>query len=451
MWSLKKLEKILKDNGVDISKWGKGEAKTLNHLLQELIKDECKLEIKDGKVIRIVHALSINVIYKGEVLKEEYQRFKDGRIRKRKMDCSVAEKIHDDEIKDLNKAVKRALSEELRIKDISDDQITKLPQISRTRPSGSYPGTDMDMVLYKFNVVLKYHQYDPHGYVEHQEDKDTYFVWMQNSNLKRYGWKTNEGIRLSKTAHNKQKKELLNIQHLKKELKLIEPVLTDLEYDVLYTTTPWTSGDFSLTISIYDRKKDPNYDKSLVNLEEYEEFKDRVWDLCDSLGYKCETMGKFGSYIEIKKIPHVSKTKKILEGKYENVILERNAKLCNVRDGIKNISHVLNDVGIRIEAYLCQASPSKNGEFICLKLLKHDEAYGWISSTLIWEMEECGEFLDRLNEICEKNGLAYFEPPKSYGSFLMIGKLSFDIERFLSVDLYYIITDDSNIFFDVMI
>ena len=106
MWSLKKLEKILKDNGVDISKWGKGEAKTLNHLLQELIKDECKLEIKDGKVIRIVHALSINVIYKGEVLKEEYQRFKDGRIRKRKMDCSVAEKIHDDEIKDLNKAVK---------------------------------------------------------------------------------------------------------------------------------------------------------------------------------------------------------------------------------------------------------------------------------------------------------------------------------------------------------
>ena len=196
IWSLKNLEKFLTENGVDISKWGTGEAKTVQHLLKELIKKECEINVVDGKVVRKVSALSINVLYKNEVLKEEYQRFKDGRIRRRRMDCSVAEKITEDEVSDINTAAKRAIKEELQIS-ISDNQIGEILHMERTRASGSYPDTIMDMVLYKCDVILEYNQYHPYGYIEHQEDKDTFFIWVDRTTLKKHGW-----VRESKLTKN---------------------------------------------------------------------------------------------------------------------------------------------------------------------------------------------------------------------------------------------------------
>lgn len=449
VWSLKNLENFLVENGVDISKWGRGEAKTLNHLLQELVKGECEIEIKDGKVLRIVHALSINVIYKGEILKEEYQRFKDGRIRRRKMDCSVAEKIHEDEIKDLNQAVKRALSEELKVKDISDEQIKELPKIHRTRASGSYPGTNMDMVLYKFDVLLKYHQYNPHGYVEHQKDKDTYFVWIQNKHLKKSGWgKLHEEVRLTKAAYSRQKKELLDISDLKRKIKEIELVLSDVGCQVTYTTTPYISGYFTLTLTI--RTYDVNFSQfthlKYPPREEYDEFKDRLWDICESKGYKCETKGKFGTYIEISKISTTLSTQKPLPHIDSPYLVVENKKKANslikVRDELKSITHIMSDVGVKTQAYISRSEA--NGEFIFLKLLKNDKVYGWIGSTLIYDFEEYEEFKDRLDEICQSNGLVCVEPPRYYGSFLLIGNPSFNMEVYLSKDMYKITYSDHN-------
>lgn len=179
IYSLKNLERLLTGNGVDISTWGKGSAKTLSHLLQELIKSECTIYVREGRVVRVVHALSINVLFKDEILKEGYQKFKDGRIRRRKMDCSVAEKLNSDEINDADNSVSRAMAEELQIYDIKNSQIKKGERIIRSRESDSYPGTLMDITLYKYDVILKEHQYSPNGYVEHQEDKDTFFVWIK--------------------------------------------------------------------------------------------------------------------------------------------------------------------------------------------------------------------------------------------------------------------------------
>lgn len=179
IYSLKNLERLLTSNGVDISTWGKGSAKTLSHLLQELIKKECTIYVREGRVVRGVHALSINVIFKDEILKEEYQKFKDGRIRRRKMDCSVAEKLNSDEINDADNSVSRAMAEELQIYDIKNNQIKGGEKASRSRESDSYPGTLMDITLYRYDVTLQEHQYNPYGYVEHQEDKDTFFVWVK--------------------------------------------------------------------------------------------------------------------------------------------------------------------------------------------------------------------------------------------------------------------------------
>ena len=185
IWTRKNLAEFLSQNNVDISTWGKGEAKTFEHLFNELIKGECELYARNGEVVRKVEALSIDVFYKDEQLKEEYQKFSDGRIRRRVMDCSVAEKISKED-KSLIDGVKRAIAEELRIKTITEDQIKELPKLDRTRKSGSYPGTIMDITMYKFDIELTFDQYHPYGYVEEQEDKTTYFIWIQKKNIKNF-------------------------------------------------------------------------------------------------------------------------------------------------------------------------------------------------------------------------------------------------------------------------
>ena len=178
-WTKNKLENFLTQNGVDLTNWGTGQSKTLDHLFNELIKGECKLHVQDNKVFRDVQALSIRVYYKDERLIEEYQKMKDGRFRRRILDCSVAEKLTKDD-KDLFEAVGRALEEELGIENITKDQIKKCEELERIHANSiDFPGTSMNLKLYRFDVHLKFDQYHPYGYVEHQEDKDVFFSWVR--------------------------------------------------------------------------------------------------------------------------------------------------------------------------------------------------------------------------------------------------------------------------------
>lgn len=182
IWTKGKLEKFLNSNNIDINQWGKGMSKTLDHLFNELIKGECELKVENNKLVRYVKALSIRVYYKDEKLIEEYQKMKDGRFRRRILDCSVAEKLTKYD-KDLTDAVCRALEEELGIKNIEHSQVTGGKNIKRFHAnSEDFPGISMDLELYRYDVTLKYDQYHPYGYIEHQEDKDIFFTWVKMKN-----------------------------------------------------------------------------------------------------------------------------------------------------------------------------------------------------------------------------------------------------------------------------
>lgn len=174
-----KLIEILKDYNIDISGWGQGESKTIDHLFSEIVKGETKISVEGGKLIREVSALSIVVRYKNLILKEDYQEFIDGRKRKRKMKASVAEKL-DSKDKDLLSAVKRAINEELGIK-ISSSQIKKGDDDVKVRISRSYPNLLSKVKLFGFEVSLNGDQFDPKGYVEIQEDKKTFFKWEEST------------------------------------------------------------------------------------------------------------------------------------------------------------------------------------------------------------------------------------------------------------------------------
>ena len=178
VFTKKSLENYLLKFNIPIDKWGLGSAKTINHLLKEISKGETKFLIENGNLIREVSALSIVVTYKNLKLKEEYQEFNDGRTRKRKMEASVAEKI-DKSDKNLNDAVKRGIKEELNIT-IGIDQISELKSVSKFRESTSYPGLMSRVTLHRFHVDLKNDQFNPEGYVEIQDDKKTYFIWIEN-------------------------------------------------------------------------------------------------------------------------------------------------------------------------------------------------------------------------------------------------------------------------------
>ena len=180
IWTRPKLEQLLAEHNINTTEWGTGMSKTLQHLFYELIKGECELYIEDGKLKRSVEALSVTVFYKDERLIEEYQKMKDGRFRRRILDASVAEKLTKGESDNLQDAVRRALEEELGIKDLTDKQITEKGEGGRyLESSQDFPGIPMKLKLYKFDVHLKYKQYHPYGYIEHQDDKDIYFVWIK--------------------------------------------------------------------------------------------------------------------------------------------------------------------------------------------------------------------------------------------------------------------------------
>jgi hypothetical protein len=173
----KNLEEYLLKLNIPISTWGKGSAKTTTHLLKEIVRGESILSLEGNKLIRDVSALSIIVTYKDLILKEDYQEFNDGRIRRRKMEASVAEKIDKDDT-DLVNAVKRGIKEELEIS-IEESQILELENTSKFIESMSYPGIMSRVKLYRFHVDLNENQYDPNGYTEVQEDKKTFFIWTK--------------------------------------------------------------------------------------------------------------------------------------------------------------------------------------------------------------------------------------------------------------------------------
>jgi len=178
-YSIPRLEHVLRAHHVPLDEWGKGDAKTLQHLQKEIESGESILEFTDAGVVKITLGSCINIFHRvGDIrlkLVEDRQVFKDGREKKRNLSTSIGEKRSPDE-NPLDCAY-RALEEELGISErlpLTDCG----PNNSGLVPSVSFPGISTRHFLDIYELELPDHLYKPEGYIEEQEDKTNYFVWM---------------------------------------------------------------------------------------------------------------------------------------------------------------------------------------------------------------------------------------------------------------------------------
>jgi hypothetical protein len=176
--TLHELGSYLADNGIEVNLWGKGAAKTVDHLLQEIRSGECELvETGDG-LIRVIHVVSANIYYEDTfgmfILKEDKQVFKGGRTKTRSLNTSLSEKIGPNEIP--LEGIVRGIKEELNIT-ISSDQIKEVSKFNESRESNSFPGLSTIYMGTRFSCRLNRDQYKPNGYIEVQNDKTVYFKW----------------------------------------------------------------------------------------------------------------------------------------------------------------------------------------------------------------------------------------------------------------------------------
>jgi hypothetical protein len=159
--------------------WGRGKAKTLEHSLKEIEEGESVLIAdENGELLRNVVVGGADIFYiqpdgKRPRLIEEKQVFKDGRERVRNLGQAVSEKMKPDE--DPKTAMIRGIKEELAI----DGEVNLVENgvDAEVKTSDSYPGLKSQYVNHRFVASLNDRQFKQEGYVEHQSDKSTYFVW----------------------------------------------------------------------------------------------------------------------------------------------------------------------------------------------------------------------------------------------------------------------------------
>ena len=165
-------------HGIDLARFGRGEAKSIAHLLAELESGEAELIERDGQLIRRLAVLNIDVF--AEIggrrlhLAEDRQVFADGRPRRRDLPASVSEKLHKGE--DRNAAVNRALAEETGIHRFT--VLSTFAETASVRESASFPGLLSEYAAHHISVLIDPAEYREE-YREDQPDKSTWFVWRE--------------------------------------------------------------------------------------------------------------------------------------------------------------------------------------------------------------------------------------------------------------------------------
>ena len=173
----------LYENGITVDGWGKGKAKTVDHLLREINSGEARITKIGHQLIREAESVVVHtyVDFRGKIFKliEDKQLFRDGRIKPRGIEHAPAEKMRPGET--TFEALRRAFHEEL---GFDEDEASRLifdfksKTVKGPVPSESFPGLITLYTLHEFETWLPLHLYNPQGYTEHQEDKTTYFVWQ---------------------------------------------------------------------------------------------------------------------------------------------------------------------------------------------------------------------------------------------------------------------------------
>lgn len=168
------LKYFLGRNSVDISKWGTGNAKTLEHLVAETESGESLLEVHNRRIHRLVSGVGVMVYHKDLKLVEIAQVFKDGRLKVRNISTSVGEKLRPMEMPEAG--AKRAMEEELGICGVAFANYRM-----KTRdpvPSTSFPGLLTTHNVHVFDAVIQAKDFSAVGYMELQKDKTNYYAWV---------------------------------------------------------------------------------------------------------------------------------------------------------------------------------------------------------------------------------------------------------------------------------
>ncbi len=147
--NLEALKEWLDTNGIDISQWGSGGAKTVANLWEELANGDIRL--LDNPPTRIVHVVEVCIQKGNLVLKELKQEFGDGQLRTRNR--LPSEKMKPDE--DCNDAALRCLREELGV-DKKDVTFVTSACTQRTMQveSPSYPGLDTQYTFHTITATV---------------------------------------------------------------------------------------------------------------------------------------------------------------------------------------------------------------------------------------------------------------------------------------------------------
>ncbi|MCB0353410.1 MAG: hypothetical protein KDD64_07800 [Bdellovibrionales bacterium] len=186
------LKVLLHFNIPVLDDWGTGRARSFHQLYKELKAGETRLSREGDELVLKTRIARIDVFYRtqaGEVLHliEDRQVYKDpGREVRRELDVSLGEKLLPNERTD--EAAVRGIIEELfrphvennptRRNEIASKLDLEGGALSATsRSSECYPGLRHDKVFSTFRVTLHKELFEPEGYIEHQSDKDTVFLW----------------------------------------------------------------------------------------------------------------------------------------------------------------------------------------------------------------------------------------------------------------------------------
>jgi len=174
------VEQWLLERAIPLQQWGRGEAKSLDHLVAELARGEAALSCENGEVYLQGRVVILNITWRAEdggvfQLVEDRQEFHDGRIRRRTTLGSLpGEKLHEFESPEM--AARRALREELVFPD--SFLLERGESVRCLTSSQNYPGVIQRNNFIEFQGELPDRLMRP-CYVEHGADKRVYFSWRE--------------------------------------------------------------------------------------------------------------------------------------------------------------------------------------------------------------------------------------------------------------------------------
>ena len=171
------LAALLAAHGIPVERWGTGEARSVGKLYAELADGECTLALDAHGVRRDVIGVAVHVRFthpqRGALrLVEDRQVYRDGRVVRRALACSIGEKCRPGEASEL--AARRGLIEELGIR--APVTLTAAGDYEQERASVGYPGLRSRFITDAFTVELEPRLYRD-LYIEEQPEKRSFFLW----------------------------------------------------------------------------------------------------------------------------------------------------------------------------------------------------------------------------------------------------------------------------------